>query len=144
MSSADQKITEPTPEDLQRLELQRGTLERYIDDESSFANYQKTAGKLGLIRTLLEESFVAPEQKYEVQCMGVVLGDAFVEHLGFEWVIVEDAHGRDAAIRLPGTSIILFPLTMISKRIERGESVDVFDLFNGVVDEVDRIRGFAD
>ena len=28
--------------------------------------------------------------------------------------------------------MILFPLTMISKRIERGETVDVFDLYNGV------------
>ena len=28
--------------------------------------------------------------------------------------------------------MILFPLTMISKRIEAGERVDVFDLYNGM------------
>jgi len=30
---------------------------------------------------------------------------------------------------MEGTSIISFPLTYISKRVERGEAVDVYDLF---------------
>ena len=33
-----------------------------------------------------------------------------------------------------------FPLTMISKRVERGEKVDVFELFNGVAAEVEAVR----
>jgi hypothetical protein len=37
---------------------------------------------------------------------------------------MEDAHGRDPAVRRPGTTIILFPLTMISKRIEARTSDD--------------------
>jgi hypothetical protein len=47
-----------------------------------------------------------------------VLGDVFVQEMKMEWVMVEDYSGRDPAVRLPGTTIILFPLTMISKRIE--------------------------
>ena len=57
-----------------------------------------------------------------------------------EWVMVEDEHGRDPAVRLPRTSTILFPLTMISKPIERGEKVDVFDLFNGVAAKVEEMQ----
>jgi hypothetical protein len=57
-----------------------------------------------------------------------------------EWVMVEDAFGRDPAVRLPGTTILLFPLTMISKRIERGEAVDVVALFNGIAAQVDQLR----
>ena len=57
-----------------------------------------------------------------------------------EWVMVEDDHGRDPAVRLPGTSIILFPLTMISKRIRHGNKVDVFDLFSVVASQVDETR----
>jgi len=30
--------------------------------------------------------------------------------------MVEDEHGRDPAVRIPKTTIILFPMTMISKR----------------------------
>lgn len=70
--------------------------------------------------------------------MGIVFGDAFVQEMGMEWVMVEDEYGTDPAVRLPGTTIIIFPLTMISKRVERGETVDVFDLFNGVIDMIEQ------
>jgi hypothetical protein len=52
--------------------------------------------------------------------------------MGFHWIIVQDQNGRDPAIRYKQTSLILFPLTMISKRIERGEIVDIFALYNGI------------
>lgn len=52
----------------------------------------------------------------------------------------EDDYGRDPAVRKPGTTVIAFPLTMISKRIERGENVNVRDLFGGVVDHLRRIE----
>lgn len=68
------------------------------------------------------------------------LGDAFVQELGMEWITVQDEHGTDPAVRMPGTSIIIYPLTMISKQVERGETVDVFDLFNGTADQIDQLK----
>jgi len=67
-----------------------------------------------------------------MQSMGVVFGDVFVQDMGFHWIMVEDEYGRDPAIKFQDTSVLLFPLTMISKRIERGETIDVFDLYNGL------------
>jgi hypothetical protein len=46
-------------------------------------------------------------------------------------------------VRLPGRSIILYPLTMISKRVEGGKNVDVFDLFNGIAAQVDELKDKA-
>jgi hypothetical protein len=54
-------------------------------------------------------------------------------------VMVSDEHGRDAAIRFKNTSVILYPLTMISKRIERGDAVDVFDLYNTLAAEAEKL-----
>jgi hypothetical protein len=48
----------------------------------------------------------------------------------------EDEYGRDPALRLQGTPFIVFPLTMISKRVERGEDVDVRELFDGAVEDL--------
>jgi len=72
--------------------------------------------------------------------MGVVFGDTFVKQFGFHWVIVKDKYGRVLAIRYKNTSIILFPLTRISKRIERGEKVDVFRLFHGLAAKIREIK----
>src|SRR5215475_3425931 len=103
-----QQITAPTPEDQKRLRDQRAVVEKYLADETSRQKYQTAPGKLGLIRAVLRANVFKPTQTYELQCLGIVLGDAFVQELKMEWVVVEDGSGRDPAVRLPGTSIILF------------------------------------
>ena len=60
-----------------------------------------------------------------------------------EWIMVEDEHGRDPAVRMPNTTIILFPMTMVSKRIQRGDKVDVFELYNVLAAQVDSLKGKA-
>jgi hypothetical protein len=139
-SESTQKITALSEADQERLQDQRAVIEKFLTDETSRKKYQTAAGKLGTIRFILDKNLFKPTQTYELQCLGIVLGDAFVQDLKMEWVMVEDEHGRDPAVRLPKTSIILFPLTMISKRIERGEKVDVFDLFNGVATKVPEMQ----
>ena len=41
---------------------------------------------------------------------------------------------------MPNTTIILFPVTMVSRRNERGEHVDVFQLFNGIAAQVEDLQ----
>jgi hypothetical protein len=139
-TSGEQKITAITAADAQRLTDERAVIEAFLSNEDSKRKYRTAAGKLGTIRAILEAGKFKPEQTYELQCLGVVLGDAFVQELGMEWVIVADEFGRNASVRMPGTTIILFPLTMISKRVERGEKVDVFDVFNRAAEDVERLQ----
>ena len=129
MEQKPQQISEPTAEDLAHLAKQRAFIESYLSDESR-ANYQTAAGKLGLLRALLQAQVFRPDQTWNLQSMGIVLGDALAQELGLRWVMVEDEYGRDPALSVPGRSALVFPLTMISKRVEAGQPVDVFDLFN--------------
>jgi hypothetical protein len=139
-AETEQKITALTEADQQRLRDQRAVVEEYLGNEDSRQKYRTAAGKLGTIRAVLQSGIFKREQTYELQCLGIVLGDAFVQELGMEWIMVEDEHGRDPAVRMPNTTIILYPLTMISKRIERGEQVDVFQLFNGVAAQIEDLQ----
>jgi len=142
-SQSEQNITALTETDEQRLRDQRAVVERFLGNEDSRQKYGTAAGKLGTIRAVLDAGIFGRDQTYELQCLGVVLGDAFVQELGMEWIMVDDAYGRDPAVRMPKTTIILFPLTMVSKRIEQGERVDVFDLFNGVAAQVDGLSSLG-
>jgi hypothetical protein len=136
----EQIISEPRPDDLKRLEEQRAEVEKYLgSDESNLNAYHTPGGKLGLIRAILDAGIFDAKETYKLQCLGIVLGDAFVQDMGFHWIMVEDEYGRDPAIRFDDTSVIQYPLTMISKRIERGETVDVFELYNGVAAEAQRM-----
>lgn len=135
-----QTVAALTDLDRERLAKQRAFVESFLADDASRQKYQTTAGKLGTLRAILDAGAIEPGQTYELQCLGIVLGDALVQELGMEWVMVEDQHGRDPAVRVPGTTVILFPLTMISKRVERGEKVDVFSLFNQIADKLEDVR----
>jgi len=136
----EQKVTLPTEEEQARLDEQREVIEDMIGDETTRAEYETPAGKLSLLEAIVEQGAIASEDTYGLQSMGIVLGDVFAEALGFEWVTVEDSYGRDPALRFPGTTILLFPLTMISKRVERGEQVDVRELFTEIAKELEKVR----
>ena len=137
----EQKITSLIEADQHLLREQRAVVEKYLANEDSAQKYKTAAGKLGTLRALLQAGVFKREQVYENQCLGVVFGDAFVQEMGMEWIVVEDEHGRDLAIRMPNTTIILYPVTMISKRIERGEDLDVFQLFNDIAAHVEALQG---
>ena len=137
--AAEQTISNLSEADKSRLDQHRAVVEKYLSEEDRNTKYLTAAGKLGLLRALLDAKTFSADQTYELQSMGIVFGDAFVENMGFHWVTVEDEYGRDPALKFKETNVLIFPLTMISKRIEKGEEVDVFDLFNGVADQVEEI-----
>lgn len=106
--------------------------------------YETLAGKLELLRTIVDSKWVESKEAVKLQCLGVTLGDALAQELGMRWVAVEDKFDRDPALELPGTSVVIFPLTMISKRIERGDEVDIRELFDGICSKVREVARLAD
>lgn len=101
----------------------------------------KDDSDLDVLQALLDGHALEPGQTFELQCLGVVFGTLLVDALGgVDWVMVEDEYGRDPALRYLQTSLIIFPLTMISKRVEAHESVAVRELFELVCAEIDELR----
>jgi hypothetical protein len=80
---------------------------------------------LDILQTLLDRRVVIANQTVELQAMGVVLGDLLAAELGMKWVIYEDRYGRSRALQLGSSDNFLFPITMISRRVEAGAQVDV-------------------
>lgn len=134
----EQVVTPPSQEDMERIESQRQWVRDHFDEYARHL-YEQRDEKLRLLQAIIDAGWINASETLKLQCLGITLGDALAQELGLEWVMVEDEYGRDPAIRKPGTTVIAFPLTMISKRIERGESVSVRELFDGVVDHVRRM-----
>ena len=135
----DQKFEPLNPDDIANLEAKR-TWVRGHYDEVARGKYDTLDGKLRLLDAILQNKWIAPDETLKLQCLGVTFGDALAQRLGLTWVAVEDDFGRDAALTLDGTSIRVFPLTLISKRIERREEVDVYGLFEQVCSMIERLR----
>ncbi len=86
------------------------------------------------LQKVIDEKVFRSDQTYELQCLGIALGQIFAAETPLRWVMVEDEYGRDPALQYPDTTLRVFPLTMISKRVEQGREVDVADLFRGTMD----------
>ena len=106
------------------------------DPESSYATVE---AKLLLLDTILSSKWVQPGDTVKLQALGVAFGDALAQELGLSWVAIDDEYGCDAALILEGTSVKVFPLTSISKRVEAGEVVDVRELFAAACSTIHRV-----
>jgi len=126
----------------QEIETKRDWVKNHYDPES-ISDYDTLDGKLVLLDTILKSSWIEKNETVKLQCLGITLGDVFVQDMDFIWVQVEDEYGKDPPIKLPNTTIILFPMTMISKRIEAGEDVDIYNLYTGLKEKVKEIRNSA-
>jgi hypothetical protein len=104
--------------------------------EQADEKYGSLEGKLRVINAILDNGWAQASDTWKLQSLGISLGDAIAQKLMLDWVTVDDEYGRCPALNWPGTSIFSFPLTMISKRIESGEPVDVQQLFDGVCAEL--------
>lgn len=131
-----------TLQDERQLDTRRAVCTRYLaDDEARDAYHHDSAGKLGLLKALLDAQVFAAGQTYELECMGVILGDIFVAETRLEWVIAEDELGRGPALHMPGTSILLYPLAMIAEPVARGDEVDLPALFRATAAKIAQMAG---
>lgn len=132
-----------TEVELRDLEAKRRWVREHLD-ESSRDQYETLEGKLRLLDTIIRNDWIDPRETLKWQCLGVTFGDALAQAMNLAWVAVEDEHGRDPALAVAGTSIRLFPLTSISRRVEQGERVVLADLFENACSTVRRLRQEAD
>ena len=137
---ADQRIE---PLDAQDADL----LERQLQHADALVREVTGSGLTGrltdlsLIQRVLDARLVEPEATYSLQSLGIAFGRSFVDNTRHHaWWMVEDEYGRDPCVRYKDTTLLVFPQTMISKRVEDGEAVDVQALFDGLRDQVEQVR----
>lgn len=106
----------------------------------SRGKYANLDDKLRLVQTILDERWIDLDERWKLQALGVAFGDAVAQELLLHWVWVTDENGSDPALNWPGTTLLCYAQTMIAKRVEDGEEVDVADLFSATCE---RLRTLA-
>ena len=139
----DQRVTKLEAADIANLESARHWVREHFERDAQH-KYHLVQEKLRLLQGILDAGWIDPTETAKLQSLGVALGDALEQELHMEWVMVEDEAGSDPALKMPGTTVILFPLTMISKRVESGDTVDVADLFAKVVERTRELAARPD
>jgi Domain of unknown function (DUF3806) len=84
-----------------------------------------TAADIPYLQRLFDGHVFKKDETFKWQTAGLAFGEVLAHELGLHWIMYEDQYGRDPALRYRETSIIVFPLTMLSKRIEQGRPADL-------------------
>ena len=127
-SVAMPQFSELSDQDKSRLDNQGAVVATTIRQRYGIVALTQTADDLPILQRLIDDRAFNKTQTYELQSVGVAFGDVLSSELPLRWVIVTDEYGTDPTLRFKGTTVQINALTMISKRIERDETVNLDQL----------------
>lgn len=88
-----------------------------------------------LLQRIIDEQIIEPDDTISLQALGVILGDAFADsNKNLAWKVYEDELGKSHAVCVEETKECLFPVTMLSKRIENKTKPKVEDVYQKGLD----------
>ena len=127
-SASEPKFSPLSHEDSERLDQQRALVAAAAKQKYGTEALSRTKRDLPILQRLIDDKVFKKSQTYELQSLGVVFGDVLASELPLRWVMITDEYGTDPTLRFKNTSVTINALTMISKRVEKNESVDVLSL----------------
>lgn len=140
MEPDEPRLSKPGYLDKEYMKAQRASIndlsQRHLG--SSFSGQKQH--DLRLLQQLLDQRLVTATQTRELQAMGLIMGDLLARELGMDWVIYEDKMGRSRALRYKDSNNFLFPMTMISRRVEVDNRTPVSAIYDKAWRAIDAIR----
>lgn len=93
---------------------------------------RRNLNDLNTLQRIVDKELVAMDNHELQQAMGVILGNIMLADFPntFEWKIYEDELGRSRALCVRKTNDCLFPVTMLSRRMEVGTKPDVRKIYD--------------
>lgn len=134
------KIEVPDHDDLTRLAKQLLHADAVVLAASG-EHLTGDVSDLELVQKVMDAKALDREATYSLQALGIAFGKVFVnQNENYDWWMVEDEYGRDPSIQYKETSIRVFPQTMISKRVEDDQTVNVREMYDGLLEQLGDIR----
>jgi hypothetical protein len=135
-TSSMPKFNELSDADRVRLDQQRTIVAAAAKQKYGTGGLTKTVADLPVLQRLIDDNVFNKTQTYELQSLGVAFGDVLAKELPLSWVMVTDEYGTDPTLRYKDKPVNINALTMISKRIERGEVVNLVQLLQITRDQL--------
>jgi hypothetical protein len=133
-------LTDLSPEEVARLDEQRAVIQNVATQRYQAAPLTRTTADLPVLQRLLDDRVFSKTQAYQLQCLGVVFGDILATELPLWWMRATDKGESWPTLRYKETTIQINALTIISKRIENGDKVDLTDLLRATGEAAQKLE----
>ena len=98
---------------------------------------ENTLENIALLQRLVNDKVIEADDKLTLQSLGVVMGDIYVDQVkSLEWKVYEDDLGKSHAVCVANTKHCIFPMTMLSRRMQVGLQPDVQVVYQKGLDAV--------
>jgi len=134
------RFAELSQEDAGRLDKQRKLIEATAKERYGTSSLPGTKDALPILQRLIDDQVFKKSQTYELQCLGVAFGDVLANEYPLRWVMITDEYGTDPTLRYKELPLQINALTMISKRVEQGEPVDLSRLLRITGEQLDHFE----
>ena len=135
----DTQLEQPNPQDMERI----ATLLAYSNQmaievgQSPFDASLDDLPRLQSLADIIRQVGSAKQQRLALQALGISFGQVLAtQDKNYDWWMIDDVDGRDPCLRYRDTDLLVFPLTLISRRVEEGEEVRVDELYQEITDQL--------
>jgi len=120
------KFQQLSPAVISSMVKQREFVADLVEQNFHGKKLTKTSSDFTILQEIVNKKILSPKQTWELQALGICFGDALTSYIpGLKWMLVTDEYGTDPTLRYRNSSLQINALTMISKRVERGEDVNI-------------------
>jgi hypothetical protein len=120
------------PDMILEVAAHRDWVEGWINPGSE-TDYTDPGNMIRLVEAIVRSGAIKPNETVKLRALGTYLGLAISELAGWHLKQLTDEYGTDLALVFLEPDGVVFPQTLISKRVEAGQEVDVFELVKGVI-----------
>jgi hypothetical protein len=130
--AASLAVVRPTAADIAGLRRQIQFADYFLAQRYAGARLRGTTTDLALLQRLLDDRWPGSDREIMLRCTSAAFGNVLSQDPDLGWVVVDDRAGRDLGLQSRTSSLVVFSLTMISKRVQDGEAVDLRKLYSGI------------
>ncbi|MCV6622820.1 MAG: DUF3806 domain-containing protein [Cellvibrionaceae bacterium] len=122
--------------------IDRSHIQKQIDSVEEITRRHFGSGLHGskqdlkLIQRVIDRSLIKRDDRLMLQALGAVLGRVLVNEENLVWQNYEDQLGKSRAVCVPKTQHCLFPVTMLSRRMEVGLLPRVDDVYKKAMEQI--------
>jgi hypothetical protein len=127
-------------DDRDRIAAQAAVVLKMLQSRYGDVKLRRTEADLRLLQRLHDDGGLKAGRAKELEAVGIVFGEVLAARTPLRWITVEWQGERALGLQYPDTTVIVFPGSMIAKRVDRGERVEFDGLFQGTVAQVEELK----
>jgi hypothetical protein len=139
-NNLEQTIRQATDDDLDRIHNQEAEVLAWLQARYGDVQLRQTEDDLRWLQRLEDDGALQAGREDQWKQVGIVFGQVLATRTPLRWITLEWEGKQVLGMQYPSTTVVVFPESMIVKRIARGERVEFESFFGSVSAQVEHMK----